>query len=120
MVRRQFAAMESGVNWFRFKSSPIQAVFVQTFGDLANFNSHVHVLAADGVFAPDGTFVPLPVVPEWLPAEGFRRADPRGASGWSCCAGTSRIATSTSFATWGGTPIAAVRRGQMTTPGVRR
>lgn len=49
-------------------------LFVQTFGDLANFNPHVHVLAADGAFLPDGTFVPLPAVPEGLLAEGFRRA----------------------------------------------
>ena len=49
-------------------------LLVQTFGDLANFNPHVHVLAADGAFLPDGTFVFLPAVPEGLPAEGFRRA----------------------------------------------
>ncbi len=48
--------------------------FVQTFGDLANFNPHVHVLAADGAFLPDGTLVPLPAVPEGLLVEGFRRA----------------------------------------------
>ncbi len=49
-------------------------LFVQTFGDLANFNPHVHVLAADGAFLADGTFVPLPAVPEGLLVEGFRRA----------------------------------------------
>ena len=49
-------------------------LFVQTFGDLANFNPHVHVLAADGAFLPGGRFVPLPAVPEGLLAEGFRRA----------------------------------------------
>ncbi len=49
-------------------------LFVQTFGDLANFNPHVHVLAADGAFLPDGTFVFLPAVPEGLLTEGFRRA----------------------------------------------
>jgi len=37
-------------------------LFVQTFGDLANFNPHVHVLAPDGAFLPDGTFVRLPPV----------------------------------------------------------
>jgi hypothetical protein len=47
---------------------------VQTFGDLANFNPHLHVLAADGVFGADGTFIALPPVPEALLAEGFRRA----------------------------------------------
>ena len=49
-------------------------LFVQTFGDLANFNPHVHVLAADGAFFPNGAFVRLPAVPEGLLAEGFRRA----------------------------------------------
>ncbi len=49
-------------------------LFVQTFGDLANFNPHLHVLAADGAFLPEGRFVPLPAVPEQLLAEGFRRA----------------------------------------------
>lgn len=49
-------------------------LFVQNFGDLANFNLHVHVLAADGAFLPDGRFVPLPAVPEVLLAEGCRRA----------------------------------------------
>jgi len=48
--------------------------FVQTFGDLANFNSHVHVLATDGGFGADGTFIALPPVPEGLLAEGFRCA----------------------------------------------
>ncbi len=45
-----------------------------SFGDLANFNPHLHVLAADGAFLPEGRFVPLPAVPEQLLAEGFRRA----------------------------------------------
>lgn len=39
-------------------------LFVQTFGDLANFNPHVHVLATDGAFHADGSFVALPSVPE--------------------------------------------------------
>lgn len=49
-------------------------LFVQTFGDLANFNPHLHVLAADGVFGADGTFIAVAPVPEALLAEGFRRA----------------------------------------------
>lgn len=49
-------------------------VFVQTCGDLVNFNSHPHVLAADGAFLPGGRFVALPPVPADLLAEGFRRA----------------------------------------------
>jgi len=31
-----------------------------------NFHPHVHVLAAEGVFRADGTFVPLPPIPEAL------------------------------------------------------
>jgi hypothetical protein len=46
----------------------------QTFGDLANFNPHLHVLAADGVYGAEGTFIALPPVPEALLAVGFRRA----------------------------------------------
>ena len=53
---------------------PALIVFVQTFGDLVNFNPHLHVLAADGAFLPDGRFVALPRVPADLLAEGFRRA----------------------------------------------
>jgi hypothetical protein len=49
-------------------------LFVQTFGDPANFNPHLHVLAADGVFGAEGSFIALPAVPEALLAEGFRRA----------------------------------------------
>jgi len=48
--------------------------FVQTFGDLVNFHPHVHVLAADGVFGVDGSFVELPPIPEALLEGGFRRA----------------------------------------------
>jgi hypothetical protein len=49
-------------------------LFVQTFGDLVNFNPHVHALVADGVFEASGRFVPLPPVPEALLAEELRRA----------------------------------------------
>jgi hypothetical protein len=49
-------------------------LFVQTFGDLANFNPHVLVLAADGAFCSDGAFVFLPPIPEGLLAGGLRRA----------------------------------------------
>ena len=55
-------------------AQPGLVLFVQTFGDLANFNPHLHVLAADGVFGAEGTFTALPPVPEALLAEGFRRA----------------------------------------------
>jgi hypothetical protein len=47
---------------------------VQTFGDLVNFNPHVHALVADGVFEASGSFVPLPPVAEALLAERLRRA----------------------------------------------
>ena len=55
-------------------SRPGLILFVQTFGDLVNFHPHVHVLAADGVFRADGTFLCLPPVPEELLREGFRQA----------------------------------------------
>lgn len=55
-------------------AKPAFIQFVQTFGDLVNFHPHVHVLAADGVFRADGTFVPLPPIPEALLEGGFRRA----------------------------------------------
>jgi hypothetical protein len=41
---------------------------------LVNFNLHVHVLATDGAFLPDGRIVKWPTVPGSLLAEGFRRA----------------------------------------------
>ena len=34
-------------------------LFVQTFGDLVNFNPPVHALVADGVFEASGRFLPL-------------------------------------------------------------
>lgn len=49
-------------------------LFVQTFGDLANCNPHIHVLAADGVFAQDGTFHVLPALPRKLLERGFQDA----------------------------------------------
>ena len=33
---------------------------IQTFGDLIHFHPHIHALVSEGVFLPDGTFVPLP------------------------------------------------------------
>lgn len=47
-------------------------LFVQTFGDLVTFNPHIHVLAADGVFAADGKFVHLPAIPAKLLEAGLR------------------------------------------------
>jgi len=49
-------------------------LFVQTFGDLVNFNPHIHVLAPDGVFDADSGFTvlrPMPrkVLESWFRAE---------------------------------------------------
>ena len=39
---------------------PAMAAAVQTFGSLTNWHPHVHTITAEGVFAPDGRFVPVP------------------------------------------------------------
>jgi hypothetical protein len=49
-------------------------LFVQTFGDLVNFHPHIHVLAADGVFAPGGVFRVLPSLPLAALEQAFREA----------------------------------------------
>ncbi len=54
------------------RAHPGFILFVQTFGDLVNFNPHVHALVADGVFEASGRFVPLPPVPEALLAGRLR------------------------------------------------
>ena len=33
---------------------------IQTFGELVHFHPHIHVVATDGAYAPDGTFICLP------------------------------------------------------------
>jgi hypothetical protein len=33
---------------------------IQTFGQLIHFHPHIHALVTEGVFLPDGTFLPLP------------------------------------------------------------
>ena len=55
------------------RARPGVILFMQTFGDLVNFNPHVHALVADGVFDVSGRFTPLPPVPEALFAERLRR-----------------------------------------------
>jgi hypothetical protein len=55
------------------RARPGFILFVQTFGDLVNFNPHVHALVADGVFDASGRFIPLPPIPEALLAERLRR-----------------------------------------------
>lgn len=57
----------------RPRARPGFILFVQTFGDLVNFNPHVHALVADGVFEASGRFISLPPVPEALLAERLRR-----------------------------------------------
>ena len=47
-------------------------LFVQTFGDLVNFNPHIHVLAADGAFDADGGFTVPPPVPRKVLEPWFR------------------------------------------------
>ncbi len=39
---------------------PVMVGAIQTFGDLAHWHSHIHALAAEGVFTPDGHFVAIP------------------------------------------------------------
>jgi hypothetical protein len=55
------------------RARPGFILFVQTFGDLVNFNPHVHALVADGVFEASGRFIPLPPIPEALLGERLRR-----------------------------------------------
>jgi len=47
-------------------------LFVQTFGDLVNFNPHIHVLAADGAFDGDGGFTVLAPIPSKVLEPWFR------------------------------------------------
>jgi hypothetical protein len=51
---------------------PGMILFVQTFGDLVNFNPHIHVLAADGAFDADGGFTVLPPLPRKVLEPWFR------------------------------------------------
>jgi hypothetical protein len=43
-------------------------------GDLVNFNPHIHVLAADGVFSPRGVFRVLPPLPKAELMQALREA----------------------------------------------
>ena len=36
---------------------PAAVIAVQTFGDLLNFNPHLHIIAPDGCFDPNGNFM---------------------------------------------------------------
>jgi putative transposase len=37
-------------------------VGIQTFGELIHFHPHIHAIATDGAFTPDGTFLYLPKI----------------------------------------------------------
>ena len=64
IVERLFARFYASA---RPGSRPGVILFVQTFGDLVNFNPHIHVLAADGAFDADGGFRVLPPIPRLEP-----------------------------------------------------
>jgi hypothetical protein len=55
------------------RARPGFILFVQTVGNLVNFNPHVHALVADGFFEASGRFIPLPPIPETPLAEQLRR-----------------------------------------------
>jgi hypothetical protein len=74
LPHRRALARQGGYRAASPHGRPGFILFVQTFGDLVNFNPHVHALIADGVFEASGRFVPLPPVPEQLLAEKLRRA----------------------------------------------
>ena len=65
---------------------PGLVLFVQTFGDRAYIKAHLHVLAADGGFGADGTFIALPPVPEALTCRRLlaRSACVRGEGAGDC------------------------------------
>jgi hypothetical protein len=46
------------------RGQPALNLYVQTFGDLVTFKSHIHAPLADGVFLPSGTFRILPPLPD--------------------------------------------------------
>lgn len=56
------------------QSRPGLILFVQTFGDLVNFYPHIHLLATDGVFSPDGVFQVMPPLPLAALGQTFREA----------------------------------------------
>ncbi len=47
---------------------------IQTYGSLANWHTHLHLLVTNGGFRADGTFVPLPLHDVTTLTEVFRRA----------------------------------------------
>ncbi len=69
IVERLFARLYASA---RPGARPGLILFVQTFGDLVNYNPHIHVLAADGVFDAEGGFSVLPPLPRKLIEPWFR------------------------------------------------
>ena len=73
IVERLFARFYASA---RTNARPGIILFVQTFGNLVNFNPHIHVLAEDGAFDADGGFKVLPPIPRkriepWFRAEAL-------------------------------------------------
>ena len=84
IVERLFARFYASA---RPGARPGLILFVQTFGDLVNFNPHIHVLSADGAFDADGGFTVLPPVPRTTACAFARATRPAGAGSRStCCA----------------------------------
>jgi hypothetical protein len=54
---------------------------VQTFGDLAHWHPHVHTIVTDGLFAEDGTFLPLPKQEDGAPTRRARQLTQLGGRG---------------------------------------
>lgn len=54
------------------QSQPGLVVCVHTYGDLLNHHPHLHVMATDGAFTPDGVFHALPTMSLAPMAELFR------------------------------------------------
>jgi hypothetical protein len=52
---------------------PGMVVSIQTYGDLANWQPHLHTLVSAGAFSAEGMFVPLPLPPAAVAEELFRR-----------------------------------------------
>ncbi len=55
------------------RTVPGMVVSIQTYGDLANWQPHLHALVSAGVFGARGGFVPLPLPPAGVAEELFRR-----------------------------------------------
>ena len=70
IVERLFARFYASA---RHGARPGLILFVQTFGDLVNFNPHIHVLAADGAFDAEGGFSVLPPIARKVLEPWFRK-----------------------------------------------